>query len=279
MSRTLEIGQALAAERDLDTLLGLILTHARLSTGADGALSTHVTRTVPSTFACGKTPRWPRHRRWRRRLSVRIASPATSRAPASRCWWRMPMPSRPMRRTRSTPPSTAKPDTRQNRCSHSRSRIRPARPSVCCSWSTARTAPTVCYGRRRITGNTSDRSMTATWPLPGARRSRGHRAREQPALRRYRATVRRVHPRFGAGDRGARSGHGGAFVPGGRLHRAARAGRGSCRHSRSARRTFTREQLRELRLRRVAARLRQGRRARERAHQGEEVASTPARRS
>ncbi|MEK7816060.1 MAG: HD domain-containing phosphohydrolase [Pseudomonadota bacterium] len=37
MSRTLEIGQALAAERDLDTLLGLILTHARLSTGADGA--------------------------------------------------------------------------------------------------------------------------------------------------------------------------------------------------------------------------------------------------
>ncbi len=37
MRRALEIGQALAAERDLDTLLGLILTHARLNTGADGA--------------------------------------------------------------------------------------------------------------------------------------------------------------------------------------------------------------------------------------------------
>jgi HD-GYP domain-containing protein (c-di-GMP phosphodiesterase class II) len=37
LERALEIGRALAAERDLDTLLGLILTHARLSTGADGA--------------------------------------------------------------------------------------------------------------------------------------------------------------------------------------------------------------------------------------------------
>ncbi len=37
LERALEIGRALAAERDLDALLGLILTHARLSTGADGA--------------------------------------------------------------------------------------------------------------------------------------------------------------------------------------------------------------------------------------------------
>jgi HD-GYP domain-containing protein (c-di-GMP phosphodiesterase class II) len=37
MGRALEVGQALAAERDLDALLGLILTHARQSTGADGA--------------------------------------------------------------------------------------------------------------------------------------------------------------------------------------------------------------------------------------------------
>lgn len=37
LERALDVGRALAAERDLDTLLGLILTHARLSTGADGA--------------------------------------------------------------------------------------------------------------------------------------------------------------------------------------------------------------------------------------------------
>jgi HD-GYP domain-containing protein (c-di-GMP phosphodiesterase class II) len=35
--RVLEIGRALASEKDLDTLLGLILTHARALTGADGA--------------------------------------------------------------------------------------------------------------------------------------------------------------------------------------------------------------------------------------------------
>ena len=35
--RVLEIGRALAAEKDLDTLLGMILTHARALSGADGA--------------------------------------------------------------------------------------------------------------------------------------------------------------------------------------------------------------------------------------------------
>ena len=37
LEHVLEIGRALAAEKDLDTLLGLILTHARNLTGADGA--------------------------------------------------------------------------------------------------------------------------------------------------------------------------------------------------------------------------------------------------
>jgi len=37
LEQVLEIGRALAAEKDLDTLLSLILTHARSLTGADGA--------------------------------------------------------------------------------------------------------------------------------------------------------------------------------------------------------------------------------------------------
>jgi HD-GYP domain-containing protein (c-di-GMP phosphodiesterase class II) len=37
LEHVLEIGRALASEKDLDTLLGLILTHARHLTGADGA--------------------------------------------------------------------------------------------------------------------------------------------------------------------------------------------------------------------------------------------------
>ena len=37
LEQVLEIGRALASEKDLDTLLGLILTHARSLTGADGA--------------------------------------------------------------------------------------------------------------------------------------------------------------------------------------------------------------------------------------------------
>jgi len=37
LERVLEIGRALASEKDLDTLLGLVLTHARGLTGADGA--------------------------------------------------------------------------------------------------------------------------------------------------------------------------------------------------------------------------------------------------
>ena len=37
LARVLEIGRALASEKDLDTLLGLILTHARHLTNADGA--------------------------------------------------------------------------------------------------------------------------------------------------------------------------------------------------------------------------------------------------
>ncbi|MEK7717722.1 MAG: GAF domain-containing protein, partial [Pseudomonadota bacterium] len=37
LEHVLEIGRALASEKDLDTLLGLILTHARNLTGADGA--------------------------------------------------------------------------------------------------------------------------------------------------------------------------------------------------------------------------------------------------
>lgn len=37
LERVLEIGRALASEKDLDRLLGLILTHARNLTGADGA--------------------------------------------------------------------------------------------------------------------------------------------------------------------------------------------------------------------------------------------------
>jgi HD-GYP domain-containing protein (c-di-GMP phosphodiesterase class II) len=37
LARVLEIGRALASEKDLDTLLSLILTHARALTGADGA--------------------------------------------------------------------------------------------------------------------------------------------------------------------------------------------------------------------------------------------------
>ncbi len=37
LERVLEIGRALASEKDLDTLLGLILTHARELTNADGA--------------------------------------------------------------------------------------------------------------------------------------------------------------------------------------------------------------------------------------------------
>lgn len=37
LERVLEVGRALAAEKNLDTLLGLILTHARRITGADGA--------------------------------------------------------------------------------------------------------------------------------------------------------------------------------------------------------------------------------------------------
>jgi len=37
LEKLLEIGRALAAEKDLDTLLGLILSHARGLTGADGA--------------------------------------------------------------------------------------------------------------------------------------------------------------------------------------------------------------------------------------------------
>ncbi len=37
LERVLEVGRALASEKDLDTLLGLILTHARALTNADGA--------------------------------------------------------------------------------------------------------------------------------------------------------------------------------------------------------------------------------------------------
>jgi len=37
LEKVLEIGRALAAEKDLDTLLSLVLTHARSLTGADGA--------------------------------------------------------------------------------------------------------------------------------------------------------------------------------------------------------------------------------------------------
>ncbi|GMQ91037.1 MAG: HD family phosphohydrolase [Gammaproteobacteria bacterium] len=37
LERVLEVGRALSAEKDLDTLLGLILTHARRITGADGS--------------------------------------------------------------------------------------------------------------------------------------------------------------------------------------------------------------------------------------------------
>jgi HD-GYP domain-containing protein (c-di-GMP phosphodiesterase class II) len=37
LERVLEVGRALASEKDLDTLLGLILTHARHLTGGDGA--------------------------------------------------------------------------------------------------------------------------------------------------------------------------------------------------------------------------------------------------
>ncbi|HXZ46642.1 MAG TPA: hypothetical protein VEH02_07935, partial [Pseudolabrys sp.] len=37
LERVLEIGRALASEKGLDTLLGLVLTHARGLTGADGA--------------------------------------------------------------------------------------------------------------------------------------------------------------------------------------------------------------------------------------------------
>src|SRR4030065_558268 len=37
LEHVLEIGRALASEKDLDSLLGLILTHARHLTGADGA--------------------------------------------------------------------------------------------------------------------------------------------------------------------------------------------------------------------------------------------------
>ena len=109
-----------------------------------------------------------------------------------------------------------------------------------------------------------------------ARRAGGGRRREQPSLRIDRAALRRLRHRRSHRDRAARSDDLRSFVPRGRSHRRAGARRRPRRREVPRRplhlRTGTRDPLRV-----AAPRLRQSRRPRAGAGQGEEALSAAAR--
>ena len=104
-----------------------------------------------------------------------------------------------------------------------------------------------------------------------ARVAGGRRDREQPALRGHRAAVRGIRHRGGHGDRIARSDDVRSLGPRRDAHRRARRGGRSRRRRPVPRRALHARAAARASLRRPAARLRQGRRARAGAGEGEEA--------